>query len=491
MATITPTFTLTLRLVVDEENLAILDRRFYFAQHLYNIGVKEARKRLNKLYKDKTYKAIMKEYRKTKKLTIRQNWELKSLREKYDLIGLYSFEKYLKEGRVRFSKHMDADTVAKLSARLWKAVSNNLFSKGKGINYKRYKDFNSVEGKKISSGILFKGDHIEWKGLVIPFRIKKKDAYARKCLDKHRIKFCRIKRRWHKHQWRYYVELVLEGTPPLKQRATQNARVGIDIGPSTIAAVSDTNVVFKELNDGIQNIDNEIRRLNRKADRQRRTNNPQNYNINGTIRRNSKFFKRKWIVSNNLRKTYDKQKELYQKRADKLKQFQSELANQIVSMGNEIIVETMNFEGLKKRSSKTEISEKTKRFKKKKRFGNSIQIHAPAQFILALKRKLAYHGGQLVEINTSKMRASQFNHMTGEYMSSDLNKRWKELIPDVWVQRDLYSAFLLKNALNEEEVDIEMCNMYFEDFLDNHDRVIQELRIQKVTGKHFPACMGI
>ena len=47
----------------------------------------------------------------------------------------------------------------------------------------------------------------------------------------------------------------------MKERKMGKGRVGIDIGTSTIAAVSEADMVFKELNDGIESIDAEIRRL--------------------------------------------------------------------------------------------------------------------------------------------------------------------------------------------------------------------------------------
>lgn len=48
------------------------------------------------------------------------------------------------------------------------------------------------------------------------------------------------------------------------------------------------------------------------------------------------------------------------------------MSNFILSLGDNIYVEDMNFKGLQRRSRKTEVSEKTGRFKKKKRFIFSI-----------------------------------------------------------------------------------------------------------------------
>lgn len=483
----TPSFVVSLRLLTTKEDERELEYRFRAGAHLYNLCVKEARKRAHKLLKDAEYKARRKAYSGTKG----ERDALFEIRARYGLAGNYSLEPYIKEGRKKFSKHLDSNTCAKISHTVWDAVSDFLFKDGEQIHFRKVRDFRSMESKNNIQGIRFRENHVEWCGLHIPVRVRKKDVYAKQCLQNHRIKYCRIHRKWHKHKWRYYVELVMEGIPPLKERRMGKGRVGIDIGTSTIAAVSEADVLFKELNDGIEPIDKEIKRLNRKADRQRRANNPDNYNENGTIKKDSRSFHKKWKVSRNQKLTYDKIRELYQKRSNKLSQFQNQLANEIVAMGDEIVIETMNFQALKKKAKKTEKSKKTGRYKKKKRFGKSISIHAPSQLVGKVKRRLAYFGGTLLEIKTTKMRASQYNHITGEYMSPDLNKRWKELVPDLCVQRDLYSAFLLFNVKDEETIDDELCMQTFDNFYDSHNRLINELKQQKKEGKHLPSCMGI
>ena len=476
----TTSFVISLRLLPTEKDERELEYRFHAGAHLYNLCVKEAQKRVHKLLKDAEYKALRKAYSGTKK----EREALLEIRVRYGLAGSYSLEPYIKEGRKKFAKHLDSDTCAKISQTVWSAIADFLFKNGEQIHFKRARDFRSMESKTNKQGIRFKENCVHWCGLCIPVRVRKKDAYAKQCLLNNRIKYCRIHRKWHKHKWRYYIELVMEGIPPLKERKLGCGRVGIDIGTSTIAAVSEADVLFKELNDGIDSIDREIKCLNRKADRQRRANNPDNYNENGTIKKDSRSFHKKWNVSHNQKLTYDKIKELYQKRSNKLSQFQNQLANEIVAMGNEIVIETMNFKALQKKTKKTEKSKKTGRYKKKKRFGKSISIHAPSQLVGKVKQRLAYFGGSLLEIKTTKMRASQYNHITGEYMSSDLNKRWKKLIPNLCVQRDLYSAFLLFNAKDEETIDDKLCMQTFDNFYDSHNRLIDELKQQKKEGKH-------
>lgn len=90
-------------------------------------------------------------------------------------------------------------------------------------------------------------------------------------------------------------------------------------------------------------------------------------------------------------KTKLKLLEIQRKIAEKREQSHNILANQILEMGDEIKVETMNFKGLKKKAKNTEISEKTGKFKNKKRFWKSLANRAPAMLLEIIDRKLGYY----------------------------------------------------------------------------------------------------
>ena len=93
-------------------------------------------------------------------------------------------------------------------------------------------------------------------------------------------------------------------------------------------------------------------------------------------------------------------------------------------------------------------------------------------------------------MNTITFRASQYNHHTNEYIKKRLSDRSKD-INGIRVQRDLYSAFLLYNTFDEETIDIDRCNKTFDNFYELHNHLINEMRMLKTAGKHYPSCMGI
>lgn len=309
---------------------------------------------------------------------------------------------------------------------------------------------------------------------------------------KSEIAYCRIIRRFVRKKYKYYVQIVFKGTPPIKvdnetgevKHCIGNGDVGIDIGTSTIACSSSTDAKILELADKVQNIENQKRRLLRKMDRSRRVTNPTNYNKDGTIKKHGSK-KVTWNKSNHYVKYQNELKELYRKQAD-VRKYQHEcLANQIISLGDTIYVEKMNFSGLAKKSTKTEKNDKG-RFKRKKRFGKTIANKSPAMFLNILDRKLSYWGRSLIKIDTVSAKASQFNHFDGTYNKKKLSQRWNDF-NGVRVQRDLYSAFLIMNVAEDlKSFDVNKCNERSENFYRLHN-----LEVERLTGHKNLSSMGI
>jgi hypothetical protein len=162
------------------------------------------------------------------------------------------------------------------------------------------------------------------------------------------------------------------------------------------------------------------------------------------------------------------------------KQSHEKLANDIISLGNQVYVEDMSFKGLQKRAKKTTVNEKTGRFNKKKRFGKSVANKAPAKLIEIINRKLNYIGKEILKVNTWKVKASQYNHIEDNYQKKKLNERWN-LIKGDKIQRDLYSAFLIMNVKdNLEEINRNECHKNYKKFKENHNKEIQKIKTSKV-----------
>ena len=227
-----------------------LDHCFFLGSRAANCMVKEANRRLNAYRRDRAVKDIFKRQRaKGYKLTAKEKDILKDKREQYGL-SEYAFQKYLKVYGYSVSEYLDSNTVQKIATRVWQGMETILFGKGKHLHFKKYDQFLSMEGKTNKQGIRCKDGCLVWKKLRVPIRIRGKDTWFQMALL-DRVKYCRIVRKWHNTHFRYYLQLVLEGTPPTKSgRTALNAIVGLDLGVSTVAAVSRYGAIFQELGDG-------------------------------------------------------------------------------------------------------------------------------------------------------------------------------------------------------------------------------------------------
>ena len=423
-----------------------------------------------------------KEYQRVYKLPKgkERNQMFSDLNKMYGLTE-YSLHEYVKFMQYHFKKNIDSFTAQKIATRCFKTFQKLMFHQANKVNFKRYGEMNSVEGKSNKMGIRFKDDMLVWNRLEIPVVIKKNDVYVQMALM-NKIKYCRIIRKYIRGKYKYYVQLILDGVPPTKinnqtgeiKNGIGSGRVGIDIGTQTIAYTSKYDVKLLELAPDVDNIEKEKRRLNRKLDRQRRANNPDNYNEDGTIKKqgNKKVI---WIKSNKYVKTQNELREIQRKQADIRKQSHEKLANYIVSLGSEVYVETMNYKGLQKRSKETTVNEKTGKFNKKKRFGKSLANKAPSMFLTILDNKLKWHGKKLLEIDTFKIKASQYNHIKDDYIKKDLSERWNNF-GEFKIQRDLYSAFIIMCTKdNLKETDKNLCNEEFDNFKKLHDMEIERI----------------
>ena len=459
----------------------ILDKRFEIGRQIYNSLVNITQKRYREMIKTNRYRNLISQLSGDKNKDKSVWRQINDIRKQFGM-SEYSFYKDVKRLQHHFSENIDSRTARSLASNLWRAYERLFCGNGEYIHYKKYGSLNSLIGKSNKQGIRFKNDTILWDGLKIPVVIDYNNYYENQAL-KSEIAYCQIVRKLIRGKYKYYVQIVFKGTPPIKidnetgevKHYIGEGDVGIDIGTSTIAYSSATDVKVLELADKVQNIENQKRILLRKMDRSQRATNPDNYNEDGTIKKqgNKKVV---WNKSNHYIKCQNELKELYRKQVA-VRKYQHEcLANQIISLGDNIYVEKMNFQGLAKRSTKTEKNDKG-RFKQKKRFGKSIANRAPAMLLSIIDRKLSYYGKRLIKIDTWSMKASQFNHFDGTYNKKKLSRRWNDF-NGIKVQRDMYSAFLIMNTARDlTSFDISKCNDRFENFYQLHN-----LEVERLTG---------
>ncbi|MCU5279864.1 hypothetical protein [Bacillus thuringiensis] len=489
-------FIIELKLIVDIWQKDILCKRFEIARKLYNTTLSYAMKQCKLMKESKHYRKQLRCYQKARKVNHLKEWKeiakaLDSIRQSFGL-SEYQLHAYIKKHQHNYKKHIDSYTSQKIASTVWKAMQDVVF-KGAKAHFKPYGMLRSVEGKSNKTGIRFKENRVYWNGLLLPVRFRKNDLFIEESLALHTIKYCRLVKKVIRGKDTFYVQLVMGGIPPAKRIHATGAfrhsyqkkqRVGIDIGPSTIAIVSKETVFIQQLAPDVPLFEKEKRRLLRKLNRIRRNTNPNNFNTNGTIKCGIKLH---WTCSKNYQKTKSLLNELYRKKASYIKEKHGALANSILSLGDEVYIETMHFNGLAKRTKETKTNQQGK-FQSKKRFGKSIGNHAPAMLVEIINQKLKYGKQEIQKVNTITFKASQYNHVTNSYEKKKLHQRWSQIGTHL-VQRDLYSAFLLMNSeTNLQQTNRELCNKTFTDFLKLHNQHIEELQ---QTTKILPLSMGM
>ena len=477
----TTSYTLTLKLKTNKSDISALDKYFELSRKLYNALLGEELKRLKLMRESKLYQQAQKETDKAKRRELFKQAELK-----YNY-GKFALNKYSTSLRVNEFRDIDANTIQSLSARAIQTIDKMRFGNANKVNFIKYNEMYSIEGLTNRQGIRFRDGIIYFNKLSLECIVRNNDEYAQLSLQ-DRVKYCRIVRKQKGNRNLYYVQLIMEGIPPKKREIGQD-EVGLDIGIQTIAIVSDNETKLLELAEGLEDVQKVKTILSRKLDRQRRANNPNKYNSDGTINIHNRD---KWIKSNNYIKTQNKLRDTQSKIARIRKQKHEELANYILSLGNIIKVETMNYSGLQKRSKETTINDKTGKINKKKRFGKSLANKAPSMLLTIIDRKLKYENLWLFKINTYKVKASQYNPFTDSYIKKDLSERWNEF-DNCKIQRDLMSALIIKNVTIDDKMKLDTVNRdkllgEFDGFKELHDSEI--IRIKDSNNKIISS-MGI
>lgn len=465
----TSSYILELELKITNQEQKTLAVKFKVAKQVYNACLNYASKRLKSLKSDKEYRFLIKQ-----PSSKERNNRLRKIEQEYGY-SEYQLHKVVSDYQKHFKKHIGSMEAQKLATRAFQAIEKVHYKKAKRVFFKRNFDLMSVENKSNISGLRKKDLQIIWGDLKLDLIIKNNDYYALEGLT-HRTKYVRIIQKEIRGKTRYYAQLVQEGIPPRKynqKHSTDPSKVvGLDLGVSTVAIVGEDKVKLAELAPNCTSEERKLRLLQRAMERSKRITNPQNFNSNGTIKKG----RLKWNYSNRYQKLRSKRKEIYRKLTAKRKQDHETIANDILSLGLTIRVETMSIQGLQKRAKNTTINRKNGKFNKKKRFGKTISNRAPSMLISIIDRKLKYYGHSIEKIHTLKVKASQFNHMENNYLKKTLDVRWNENIGEFRIQRDLYSAFLIKNTTEDlTSVDLDKCNASWNNFVELHDLEVKRV----------------
>jgi len=364
--------------------------------------------------------------------------------------------------------HLDIHVIQKLGTRAFQAVQQHSFGRRGRPRFKGKNQMDSLEGKSNASGIRWREPCVEWLGLKLEAIIDAGDPVVAHGLAA-RVKYVRLVRRKIKGRNRFYVQLVCAGKPYQKPKNYVGEReVGLDQGPSTIAGVGEREAFLAQFCAELEPLEREIRVLQRKIDRQRRANNPQNYNPDRTIRPGPKT----WYKSARQRRAETELAELYRKQAAHRKSLHGQLINRILRMGNVIKMEKLSYRAFQRM------------------YGRSVGMRAPGMFVVRLKRKAESADAEAVEFPTHTTRLSQTCHNCGAVVKKPLWQRWHICECGVVAQRDLYSAFLTK-CVEGDRLNVDRARREWSEGVDDLLQAALSQIDQPANGKGYPSSFGL
>jgi hypothetical protein len=413
----------------DERVLAV---RFDAARQAYNACLAESLRRLALLRQSRAYqdaRALPKGKRgseagKARAAAFRLANEQTGFRE-YDLHA-WAAEHVAHEW---LGAHLDINTVQKIATRAFQAVRQYALGKRGKPRFKGPNHLDSVEGKTNRSGIRWRDGAVEWLGLRLRAVPDPTDPVIAHGLAS-RIKYVRLVRRRLNGQVRYWVQLVCEGQPYRKAQNTVGAGlVGVDPGPRVFGVAGPAWGAQVDLATPLKNGRGEIRRWQRRVDRQRRANNPTNYLPDGRPRPGPK----RWRASHKQRQAERKLAEAQRRAAAHRRGLHGQLANDLLRLGDDIRIERNSYRSFQRH------------------YGRSVGLAGPAGFVSTLARKAANAGAQVRQL-PARLRLSQVCHGCGGVERKPLAQRVHTCACGVGpVQRDVYSAWLACMAVPDPQ----------------------------------------
>lgn len=423
-----PSFVLELPLVVNPHENRVLSVRFEAGRQLYNAVLGEALRRLDFIKQSKAWATARKMPKGPPKSA-----EQKARAAEFSLITRtvgftdYDLQSYATQCKNAcwIGDHLDAHTTQKIATRAFHAAQRYQFRTGGRPRFKpKWKALESMEGKSNATGLRWREDHPEWGKLRLKALFDRKDKHGVQTFAlQYPVKYCRLIRRTIRGKTRWFAQPVIAGVPKWKEKnAIRTGKTSIDVGPSTIAAVSETDAFLEQFCAKVPDLQKALRRIQRAMDRSKRRSNPQNYLADGTIRKAEKGKRLQWVFTQGYFRLRVRAAELHRRLAAYRRAEHGRLANRVIAMGNMVMAEKLSYKAFQRM------------------FGKSIRDRAPGEFMNHLRRKAARAGGEVMEFPTRTTKLSQ-SCQCGRVVKKPLSQRWHNCSCGAQAQRDLYSAF--------------------------------------------------
>ena len=512
----TPSFVVKVKLHLQENIKAYLNKSFHIADSAYNETLSFGLKRFSAMKKNEKYQELLdrrrevvkvqeniknknkketekeikkkfkEEAKQTKTLLKEINEELGKIQMDYG-ITKYQLSLWILERRKQTVayQHLNAGELQVIAENAYQTLSQVIFYKTKPEKLKfrsKYSLEHSFRNRDNRAGTRLieskKSDiayrlYIHKRSTFIDIPVSTFTEYQQvQLLRAEKIKYVEIISKTIRGKQVFYLYIVCQGIPVSKIQKGEGV-IGIDPGVSTVAYVSKDSCGLVDLvPKDFARKERLIQNLSRKIERSRRVNNPEAYNKNGTIKEDVRLKP----LSKRAKRLAIRRQTAYRKLTEDRRKIQGELVNHIVSQSSVIKIEDLDVKSLQKRKSETRINPKTGRPFSKKRYGKAIFKAAPGYFRTLLLQRANSTGCKVDIISPKKTKPSQYNHITGEFNKKELKTRIYNLTDEITdIQRDLYSAFLMTHIENDKYL-TEQLEENFDNFYKNMKEQLRILR---------------
>ncbi len=339
--------------------------------------------------------------------------------------------------------HLGRQNTNCLAEDAFRAVERHAYGRGGRPHFRRLDAMLSLASRDSHNIMRLKGVddalegdvgalRFEYRGLSLRLRRRRLSGSELHSLSLPAVSF-RVVRHRDRARDRYAVQVVVDG-PARIHRERRPGQVGIDLGPSTVAAVSADDVLIERLCPEVEQPWAEMRRLGRRIDRSFRAANPECFRPDGSFIRGRKAKGRSRTLLRLRAQLRRKEAALARRRANA----HGRLTNRILGSGTTVHAEKLSHVAFQRS------------------FGRSATVRACGAFFALLRRKAEEAGGGIVAIPAWKARLSQFDHTAGDFVRKPLSLR-RHAVRDgsgVVVDRDVYSAFLALHCDATGVVDI-------------------------------------
>ena len=288
----------------------------------------------------------------------------------------------------------------KLASRAWTSVERHMYQGGSPRFVSSRRGLHSLEGKSNRQGIIWKANQkcFSFCGQTYRVRVDKHDDWLMRALQdptdpqkSRKVKYCRIVRNIRKGKECFVLQLIAEGTSPLKHAyAGTDQRMAIDPGLGSLTYATEDGTIAKvRIASNADTDQRVIRRIQRAMERSRHATNPDNYEAVDVVRhgKKKKSFKVKsgrlhWRFSKRYERLRAELAEILRLAAATRKREHGEVCNWLLGHAGHIIVEDNSFKAFQKGH-----------------YGKSIGRHAPAAFYTQLTSKAESAGLQVTVVS--------------------------------------------------------------------------------------------